>query len=467
MEERVICAMKEWWNPLSWPRIWQGIGIVIIGFLLAFGMWGVFQSLNANRLQTVENLERQLYQDSRHLLVNEEADVREYERYQKLANQLTGKQKSNHQALANSALAKYQLLKLVNQDLYQESIDQAKLLEESPTEMPLLMTDLEFETIKDRVSDIPIEGLMDDALSIGLKDYLQYALDYPAAYQKLQAFEFQDPSDLNYEALIQMVYEVEALELAIAPYKHQPLLADKLADLDQWAKVASDTLLAAYYDIGFDPPVLSSISNIETLEPYIIDTPLFTKKVIALTFDDGPNEEYTPQLLDILADHQIKATFFVYGAYVDDHPEIAQRIVDEGHILGNHSYTHPDFSKLSNEEVLEEINWTQESIYDQTGYENTLYRMPFGAGGQRVVDLLQPMTSVLWNVDSLDWEFQDRDLIVEHVMNQLLPRTLLLMHDTNQASVDAVAELIPKLKEMNYEFVDPLEVGFEQYHFGE
>lgn len=177
--------------------------------------------------------------------------------------------------------------------------------------------------------------------------------------------------------------------------------------------------------------------------------------------------EYTPQILDILAEYDIKATFFVYGAYVDENPEMARRIVEEGHILGNHSYSHPDFSQISDEEVLQQIEWTQESIYDATGYEAFLYRMPFGAGGPRVVNLLSDYTSIIWNLDSLDWHLQDANAIYENVMANMSNDALILMHDTGQYTVDAVARFVPELVERGYEFVSPMEMDFQHRFFAE
>ena len=146
---------------------------------------------------------------------------------------------------------------------------------------------------------------------------------------------------------------------------------------------------------------------------------------------------------------------------------MARRIVEEGHIIANHSYSHPDFSQISDEEVIQEIEWTQESIVDATGVAPTLYRMPFGAGGPRVVRLLSDMTSIIWNVDSLDWELQDAELIYQNVMANLSNDMLVLMHDTAQYTVDAVARFVPELIEQGYEFVTPMELDFQHRFFAE
>ena len=186
---------------------------------------------------------------------------------------------------------------------------------------------------------------------------------------------------------------------------------------------------------------------------------------MALTFDDGPNPDTTPQLLEVLAKYNVKGTFFVLGAEVEIYPELTKQIVEEGHIIANHSYNHPNFDEVSEEEVLAEIEMTQEAIFEATDFLPTLYRMPYGAGGARVVNLLPEMTSIIWNIDSEDWASQDAYVIYEEVMENLLQHSLLLMHDRHQATVDALDLLIPALQEQDYQFVTPLEIGMEDFHY--
>ena len=160
----------------------------------------------------------------------------------------------------------------------------------------------------------------------------------------------------------------------------------------------------------------------------------------------------------------MKGTFFVIGASVDTYPELAKQIVDEGHQIANHTYSHPDLAKLSDSEVLREIQQTQDAIFNATGATPELYRLPYGSGGARVVRLLKPLTSIIWNVDSEDWQSKDKELIVEQVLMHLQPQSLLLMHDTHHATAPALDELIPLLKERGYRFVFPQEVDFD-YHY--
>lgn len=216
-----------------------------------------------------------------------------------------------------------------------------------------------------------------------------------------------------------------------------------------------------------DPSFWDEVYWTDTLVDYFEGPAVGEERLIALTFDDGPNDEFTPQLLDILAKHEVKATFFVMGAYVDEFPDVARRIVAEGHTIANHTYNHPDLSTVSDDEVLKQFIWTQESIEDVTGVWPDLYRLPFGAGGERVVDLMGNMTSILWNIDSMDWYYQDTTLTYNHIMANLQPSSLLLMHDTHQATPDVIDLLIPVLKERGYHFVSPTEVGFDLRYYAE
>ena len=134
-------------------------------------------------------------------------------------------------------------------------------------------------------------------------------------------------------------------------------------------------------------------------------------------------------------------------------------------MIGNHSYSHPNFDDISDEEVLQQINWTQEIVEEATGYLPTMYRMPFGAGGLRVVQLLPELTSITWNLDSLDWQLQDAQAIFDRVIPMLSNDTLLLMHDTSQTSVDALALLMPVLVERGYEFVFPDQLIYQNRYY--
>ena len=186
---------------------------------------------------------------------------------------------------------------------------------------------------------------------------------------------------------------------------------------------------------------------------------------IALTFDDGPDPTTTPAILDILRDHNLKATFFVIGARAEQHPELIQRIVSEGHTLGNHTYYHRDMTKLAPEQMLNELQDTQAIIDRALGGHSqvTLFRPPCGAPYNTETDTLpnfqgfmqeQKMYPVMWSVDSRDWALRDQpDLIVNNVV-QSTPEDggVILLHDTQPQTADALPGIIDRYTAANFEF---------------
>ena len=229
----------------------------------------------------------------------------------------------------------------------------------------------------------------------------------------------------------------------------------------------SDLIVEEYGVEYYSDTFIDEMYAIPSLAERFKLTPMDRGNLVALTFDDGPNKEYTTQILDILDKNNVIGTFFVMGAYVDENPEVAKEIVDRGHIIANHTYNHFNLADLPDDEVLKQFRWTQESIVDATGFTPDLYRLPFGSGGRRVVKLVDDMTSILWTTDSLDWSLQDADKITEHVMNNLTQHMNLLMHDTSQYSVDALDNLIPLLKEEGYHFVKPDQLDFYMRYYAE
>ena len=176
------------------------------------------------------------------------------------------------------------------------------------------------------------------------------------------------------------------------------------------------------------------------------------QKVIALTFDDGPHKKVTDLILDVLQKHQIKATFFVLGQNVASLPEVVQRIHNEGHEIGNHSWSHRNLTKLSVEELNKEMNDTNEQVYNTIGQYPTIYRPPFGAINDQVKEAVS-MTPVLWNIDTLDWQHKTPAKTLENVKQQVKDRSILLMHDIYEESYEALDSVIAYLEQQGYQFV--------------
>ena len=165
---------------------------------------------------------------------------------------------------------------------------------------------------------------------------------------------------------------------------------------------------------------------------------------VALTFDDGPNPEYTPQVLDILKDYKIKATFFLLGQEVERFKDLTRRIVDEGHSIGNHSYSHSRFNRLGSKEIEKEILKTQHVFDDVFGKENRLFRPPQGIlslSCLRVIRRLR-LTTVLWSRE-LD----------NGGLASVRSGDIILLHDDNDSILKALPALIEDLKKRCFDFV--------------
>lgn len=184
-------------------------------------------------------------------------------------------------------------------------------------------------------------------------------------------------------------------------------------------------------------------------------------KQIALTFDDGPDQRFTPKILDVLKKHDVKATFFLLGVRVEKNPYVAKRIVQEQHVVGNHTYWHPNLIKSGAMDLTWEIKKTEQKIKEVTGYETTLFRAPYGVANDKLVQKLAELNyrGVGWSVDTEDWRSLPSKKIVSNVINNIHSGGIILMHSAGHwtqdlsGTVNALDRLIPILKKEGYEFV--------------
>lgn len=184
---------------------------------------------------------------------------------------------------------------------------------------------------------------------------------------------------------------------------------------------------------------------------------------LALTYDDGPNDPHTLRLLEVLAKHNVHATFFLIGRYVQQHPEIVREIVNAGHVVGNHTFTHRLLIFKSEVEIRQQLTQCRDALRDAIGKPSNLFRPPFG--GRRPAALrvarelgLEP---VMWNVTGYDWNAPPAEQIERKVSKQIRGGDVILLHDGghNQMGVDrsqtviATDHLIARFKNEGYEFV--------------
>ncbi|WP_232735748.1 polysaccharide deacetylase family protein [Alteribacter populi] len=187
-----------------------------------------------------------------------------------------------------------------------------------------------------------------------------------------------------------------------------------------------------------------------------------TENKIALTFDDGPDPRFTPGVLDVLSEYNVPATFFLMGARAEANPDLAQRIVEEGHVVGNHTFWHPDLVEEADVDLLvEEVTRTEDVLAEVLGLRTTLFRAPYGFLYRELVEELEILNySVIgWSVDSLDWQEITPEEIAENVLTQIQPGSIVLMHDGAEPefdrtqTIESLHEIIPTLQEQGYEFV--------------
>ncbi len=177
---------------------------------------------------------------------------------------------------------------------------------------------------------------------------------------------------------------------------------------------------------------------------------------IAMTFDDGPSAMLTPKLLDLLAAHHIKATFFVIGENVAEHPEIVARAAREGHEIGNHSWSHPNFGKMSDQGVRSQLQRTDDAIKNATSQRPTLMRPPYGsitAREKRWIYEEFGYRIILWDVDPYDWKRPGPAVVRSRILKETQPGSIVLSHDIHPGTIEAMPSTFDALEAKGFKFV--------------
>lgn len=195
-----------------------------------------------------------------------------------------------------------------------------------------------------------------------------------------------------------------------------------------------------------------SIDQEEVEQTVKADTGIQEMKQVAITFDDGPDPVYTPELLAGLKERNVKATFFLLGKQVEQYPDIVKQMYEEGHVVGCHSYEHIDLSQLSEEDACAQVKQICDLIYEITGERPSFVRPPYGEW-LPCLDEDFCMIPVLWDVDPLDWATKDARLVVDRVLEDVEEYDIILMHDASESSVQAALQIIDAMQTDGYEFV--------------
>lgn len=211
---------------------------------------------------------------------------------------------------------------------------------------------------------------------------------------------------------------------------------------------------------------VSGSSGSRDLPIYCVET---EKPQVSISFDCAWGDEYTQTILDILASHKVKATFFMTGQWVEKYPESVKKIYEAGHDLGNHSETHPYMTKLENEERTQEIMSVHNRVKELTGCEMFLFRAPYGDYDNDVITCVREngYYPIQWDVDSLDWkDYGSQDIIKKITENEELGNgSIILCHNGAKYITDALDTVLTTLQEKGYEFVPISQLIYKEQYY--
>ena len=234
-------------------------------------------------------------------------------------------------------------------------------------------------------------------------------------------------------------------------------------------------LLNIFLVLSIIYPFSIAAINLNNNHSIVVNQGSRREKVIALTFDDGPHPRYTNEILDLLKEYDVKATFFVLGKLAEAYPDIIKRQSEEGHEIGNHTYSHINTEKVTKEELIWEYEKTQNIIAKLTNNRPKLFRPPYGSFNNNTIDIIESNDSVivLWSAqqDSKDWSNPEIDKIVSTTLSNIKNGDIILFHDyvyfNKSNTVEALKKILPELKNRGYRFVTVSElINMENLNLG-
>lgn len=224
------------------------------------------------------------------------------------------------------------------------------------------------------------------------------------------------------------------------------LIAAHFLEAQTTPSPAPDAPRVTYASVSPTPAVPQiTINSVHVEGPYV-----------AMTFDDGPNATLTPKLLDLLAAHHMKATFFVVGQNAAEYPEILKRAVREGHEIANHSWSHPNLGKMADDVVRRELQKTDDAIKEAIGTRPTLMRPPYGSLTARQKTWIHETFGyriIIWDVDPLDWKRPGPSVVTHRIVSEARPGSIILAHDIHPPTIEAMPATFDQLQEKGFKFV--------------
>lgn len=207
--------------------------------------------------------------------------------------------------------------------------------------------------------------------------------------------------------------------------------------------------------------IFTRINNVKNTNEYdfyndrYIDS---NTKLIAFTFDDGPNYN-TSQVIDILNKYNVTATFFVMGRNIKGNEKIIKKMYNSNMEIGNHTYNHLLLTKYNSEKISEEINKTNEEVYNVIGRYPTLLRTSYGSVNKKIKENVD-MPIIIWNIDTLDWKYKNSNKIVERILDKVSDGDIVLMHDIYKATLNSLDKVIPELLDRGFQIVSVSELFY-------
>lgn len=281
---------------------------------------------------------------------------------------------------------------------------------------------------------------------------------------------FNNNIDINYP-----FFGVEEIDNYITNYLNKNI-DEKEELLIDYDYIENDNIyyLTFYKNIFINNKIKSSIDTFKvdtknnkiekdypvTYEYDIVYNKIINKesKMIALTFDDGPNYN-TNKVLEVLEEYNVPATFFVLGSKIKGNEHIIKRIKESGSEIGNHTHNHKILTRLEEDEIRKEIDSTSKEIYNVTGEYPTLLRPSYGIVNKKVKNI-SDSPIIIWDIDTLDWKYHNSKRIAGRVLSKAKDGDIVLMHDVYSSTANALKIIIPKLKERGYTFVTVSELFY-------
>lgn len=260
----------------------------------------------------------------------------------------------------------------------------------------------------------------------------QTAIDNPDTYKK---FALKDSALMLYFDKYQLFAGSYGLPTVSIPF----------SDLDGYLTISTEGKLVP----AVTQPAETTTEPSEPAQAPALDP---DKPMVALSFDDGPHPTVTPRILDILKENNAHATFFVLGNRVDSYSDILQRTYSEGNEIGSHTFSHPSLTKISTADLSYQVNETDSRIQSLIGTSPNLLRPPYGAVNDTVRTMVDKPLA-LWNLDTLDWKYRDKDKVANTILNDVSDGDIILMHDLYGSTADACERVVPELVSRGYQIV--------------